>query len=155
MATIHGWFNHIHQVAPVCTLHPCFLEATQVHNPSNISIGSSGFALFVTECPYTLQRPPITPSKLPPCMGSLEPHLIHPWAHPSPQPKLHLDQFSNFCRAHNHDRQTDRWTDRATVSVTVGLIYVHSTVMHPKNKCCKDMNTQKSISDILAVTCKH
>ena len=29
------------------------------------------------------------------------------WAHLSPQPKGHLDQFSWFCKDHDHDRQTD------------------------------------------------
>jgi len=36
--------------------------------------------------------PPLHPSKLPFCM-------VH-WAHQSPQPKRHLDQFRRFCRAH-------------------------------------------------------
>jgi len=52
-----------------------------------------------------------------------------PWAHPSPQPKWHLDRFSRFCRAH----WCDRPTDHATRSITTGRIYVCSTVMWPKN----------------------
>jgi len=32
------------------------------------------------------------------------------WAHPSPNPKCYLHQFSCFCRAHNHYRQADRQT---------------------------------------------
>jgi len=34
-------------------------------------------------------------------------HLV-PWSHPSPQPEQHLNRFSRFCMAHDHDRQTDR-----------------------------------------------
>jgi len=42
---------------------------------------------------------PSPPSKLP--MGDLDSHLyMVPWAHPSPQPKQHLDRFSHLCRAH-------------------------------------------------------
>jgi len=33
-----------------------------------------------------------------------------PWAHPSRQPKQHLDRFSQFCTVHWCDRQTDRQT---------------------------------------------
>ena len=33
------------------------------------------------------------------------------------------------------DRRTDRWTDHATRSVTVGRIYVRSTAMRPNNRC--------------------
>jgi len=54
-----------------------------------------------------------------------------PWAHPSPQPKWHLDRFSHFCRAHNRDRQTNQPSDHATPSVTIGHTYVHSTAMWP------------------------
>ena len=42
------------------------------------------------------------------------------WAHPSPQPKWHLDWFSHFCRAHDHDRPTDH----ATPPIAIGYIYV-------------------------------
>jgi len=47
-----------------------------------------------------------------------------PWAHPRPQPKRHLVRFSRFCRAHHCHRQTDRQTDHATPSLTIGRIYV-------------------------------
>jgi len=70
------------------------------------------------------------PSKL--SLGGSGPHIIHgSWAHPSPQPKRHLDRFSRSCRA--HCRPTDRQTDHATRSVTIGRIYVRSTVMRPNN----------------------
>jgi len=57
------------------------------------------------------------PSNMPLPMGDLDLHLMVPRAHPSPQPKwhLHLDRFIRFCRAHNHDRQTDRPTNHTIV----------------------------------------
>jgi len=48
-----------------------------------------------------------------------------PLAHPSSQPKWHLDRFSRFAGLTSvTDRQTDRPTDHATRSVTIGRIYV-------------------------------
>jgi len=46
-----------------------------------------------------------------------------PTAHPSPQPKRHLDRFSGFCRAHDRDRQTDR-PRYSVCKLTIGRIYV-------------------------------
>jgi len=55
-----------------------------------------------------------------------------PWAQPSPQPKRHLDPFSNFAGLTSEtDRQTDGPIDYATWSVTIGRIYVRSTAMRP------------------------
>jgi len=48
-----------------------------------------------------------------------------PWANPSSQLKQYLDRFSGSCMAHDSDR-TDRQTDHATPSVTVGR-YVRAT----------------------------
>jgi len=50
-----------------------------------------------------------------------------PWAHPSPQPKRHLDRFSRFCTAH--------WpADRQTVTIH-RICIVRSTAMwHSINK---------------------
>ena len=42
---------------------------------------------------------------------------VFPWAHPRPWRKRHLDHFSHFCMAHY---VTDRLTDHATRSVTIG-----------------------------------
>jgi len=68
------------------------------------------------------------PLKIAPSYGDLDLRLIHRFlAHPSPQPKRHLDRFSRFCRAHDSEnrQQTDRLTaDNATPSVTIGHIYV-------------------------------
>jgi len=66
-----------------------FLWPIQAHNPKDISFGSAVLAQMTVECPYTLQRDAPFYSKLP-----------VPWAHPSLQPKWHLDRFSRFCRAH-------------------------------------------------------
>jgi len=55
-----------------------------------------------------------------------------PWAHLSPRPKWHFDWFSRFCRANDHDRQTDWQTDHATLSV-------YSTVMQRKT-CLRSGN---------------
>jgi len=52
-----------------------------------------------------------------------KPTYMLPWAHPSPHPKWHLDQFSRFCTAQDCDRMTDQQTD-ATRSVIIGHIYV-------------------------------
>jgi len=51
--------------------------------------------------------------------------------HESPHPEQHFDRFSRFCTAHDHDRPTDRPTNHATPSVTIGRIYVRSTAMRP------------------------
>jgi len=60
------------------------------------------------KCPYTLQWATLH-LKIPPSYGGSGPHLMHgSWAHPSPQPKWHLDQFSHVCRAHYCERPTDR-----------------------------------------------
>jgi len=87
------------------------------------SISSAVFVQLTADSPYTLQWAASSPWKLTLHKGSLV-----PWAHLSPQPKQHLDRFSRFCRAHDHDRQTDHNTS----SVTIGHIFVHSTAMKPK-----------------------
>jgi len=70
-----------------------------------------------------------------------------PWAHPSLNPKRHLDRFSRFCTAHGRafvyftmgrlnspppqncqtDRRTDRQTTLYTRPVTIGRIYVRKS----------------------------
>ena len=68
----------------------------------------SVFAQLTAESPYTLQwAAPFPPRNCPFAWGS-EPHLIMlSWAHPSSQPKRHLDRFSRFCTAHTYTLQ---WT---------------------------------------------
>ena len=54
-----------------------------------------------------------------------KPHLIHAsLAHPSPQHKRHLDRFSRLPVFAGLTTVTDRPTDHATWSVTIGRIYV-------------------------------
>ena len=72
--------------------------------------------------PSTTCRPPPQNQNCPFSWGIWTPiNYIVPWAHPSPQPKWHLDQFSRFCRAHDRDRQTDGQRDRQTDSQTTLL----------------------------------
>ena len=59
---------------------------------------------------------------------------IVPWAHSSPQPKVHLDRFSRFAGLTIvTDRRTDRETDRDTPTVTIGRIYARCAAMLPNN----------------------
>jgi len=181
---------------------------TRVYNPDGKSIGSAVFAQLTAESPYALKWAPIPPPKnCPfPC-GDLHLHLTHcSLAHPSPQPKRHLDRFSLFCTdngrvslyftmarpfhpasklllpmgdvdphlIHNSlgpsesstqttsrslqpflhgslqtdRRQTDRQTDHAPRSVTIGRIYVRSTAMRPNNNRC--MNTYNNTNTCMA-----
>ena len=46
------------------------------------------------------------------------------WAEPNPHTERHLDRFSRFFMSRDRDRPTDRQTDHATPSVTIGRIYV-------------------------------
>jgi len=111
--------------------------------------GSAAYAQLMTE--YELNGPPLSPSKLPLCMGDTDPHLIMvPLAHLSLELKGHLSWFSVFCRAHDRDRLTDH----ATQSVTIGRIYVHNTGIRPNNSYCwkttynlySSMESKKDIS---------
>jgi len=88
------------------------------------------FAQMTAECPCTLQwDAPSLPLKLPLPWGCA-PHLTH-WIRPTLNPNsisIGLAVFSGLTS------MTDRPTDHATLLVTVGLIYVHSTAMRPNNK---------------------
>jgi len=108
-----------------------FLGPTQILNPNVILTGSDTFAQLTAECPYTLQWAALCPSKLPIPTGISGPHLTHDslgspnhTVSGSFQPSL---QGSLVW-------QTDRWTDHATRSVTLGCTYVCSTAMQPKNR---------------------
>jgi len=77
------------------------------------------FAQLTAESRYTLQQAAPFPLKLPLLMGVSEPHL---------------GRFSRFAWLTSvTDRQTDRPTDHATRSVTIGRIYVRGTAMRPKS----------------------
>jgi len=56
---------------------------------------------------------------------------MHSSLPPSPHPKGHLDRFSHFAGLAT---VTDRQTDDATRSVTIGRIYVRSTAMRCKKE---------------------
>jgi len=78
---------------------------------------------------FTMGRP-FPPQNCPFPWGMWTPiYYMVPWAFSSPQPKRYLDQFSHFCRAYYCDRPTDH----ATQSVTIGRIYLRSTLMQPNN----------------------
>jgi len=70
---------------------------------------SSDLQCFST-CRYNPQKLPLPFGR----SGSLFNTLV-PRAHPSLSSDQHLDQFSRFCRAHEHDQQTD--TDRPCYSI--------------------------------------
>ena len=112
----------------------CFHGPTRVHRPTpnDISIGSAVFAQLSAAGPHTLQWAAHFPLRLAHYShrGIRTPaQYMAPWAHPSPQPKRHLDRFSCFCRADDRDRPTDRQTDHATPRITTGRIYIRNTAM--------------------------
>ena len=52
------------------------------------------------------------------------------WAHPSPHSKWRLEQFHHFCRAHDHERLTNR---QACYSICCNRPHLPSAVMWPNN----------------------
>jgi len=84
---------------------------------------------------FTMGRP--FPLKIAPYHGDLP--LSNMWFRvlTQEQPKRYLNRFIRLCGAHDCDRQTDRQRDRSTDhvtrSVTIGGIYIRSTVIRPKN----------------------
>ena len=103
----------------------------------------STFTSHSTQKNTLLWRRPSQPiTKVPLRAREYRPHLIHgfmgppkstymvPWAHPSPHPKRHLDRFSCFCRAHDHDRPR--------YSICSNRPHLCSTAIRPKlNKIYK------------------
>jgi len=78
-----------------------FSGPIEAHNSNGISIGSAVFAQMTAGSLYFTMGCHFPPQNCPFPWGDLDLHLKHSsWAHPSPQPKQHLDQFSYFCRAH-------------------------------------------------------
>jgi len=80
-------------------VHPtntCFLGPTQVHNPNGTPIGSAIFAQLMAVssgmigCVLSPKNCAFTWDDLVPIQ------YMVPWAHPSPNPKRHLDWFSRF-----------------------------------------------------------
>jgi len=111
-----------------------FLWPIRAYNPNSILIGSTVFAQMSVECPYTLLGTPIPPSKLLPLyMGGSGPpsNTRFLWSTRvlNPNGISSLDQCSHFTGLTS---VTDRATDDATQSVTMGRI-VRSTAMRPNN----------------------
>ena len=77
-----------------------------------------------------------------------------PWAHQSPHPIRNLDRFSRFCRAHYCDRPTnqptDRQTNHATRSVTIGRITAthgrFSRIRQVPQICTPHIKSQKMVA---------
>ena len=63
-------------------------------------------------------------------MRDLDPNLLHTWAHPSPQPKLHLDRFSQFLQG-SLMWQTKRPTDRPHYHTHTTTILLPFFLDHP------------------------
>jgi len=64
-------------------------------------MGSADHAQLTAERPYTVKWAVPSPKKhLPFPTGIWTAIYMVPWAHPSSQPKRHLDQFSHFYRAY-------------------------------------------------------
>jgi len=104
----HTWMVKLYsQVAPVCShLIHAFLDTPE----STSQTTSQSVQLFLNS---SRQSVPIiyytSPSNLPLHMGALDPlQNMVPWAHPSPQPKWHLDQFGSYGRAYDCNRQINR-----------------------------------------------
>jgi len=104
-----------------------FLWSTRLSIQNGISIGSAVFAQITADSPDSFYWAPF-PKKLPLSTGNLNSHLIHSslgppkssiqTASPSVQPVL---QDSLVCQT---DEETDRPTDHATRSVTIGRVVV-------------------------------
>jgi len=99
---------------------------------NGISIGSAVFAQGTAECPYTLQRDAPPPSKLPIPMGVSGPpsntwFLVRTRVHNPNGISIGSAVFAGLTSV------TDRQTDHATRSVTIGRIHVRSTAMRPNN----------------------
>ena len=93
--------------------HPTFRSMSTVVNcrPSQQLLSSCCTARGRQSQYFTMGHP--SPQNCPFAWPDLDPHLYMVFcAHPSPQPKRHLDRFSDFCRG---DVLTDRPTDRKTM----------------------------------------
>ena len=82
---------------PRIRLNLCILRPTGVHNPNGKSIASAVLAQLTAESrpTYTLQWPPLS-TRIAPSHGGIWTPWIGSLAHPSPEPKRHLDRFSRF-----------------------------------------------------------
>jgi len=116
ITALYGRLSGIYQVAPV-QLHPHLITnwAHPSPIPNCISTGSAVFAQLTADSRYTSQRADPFPLKIDPSSGSLG------------QPESSTQMASQSVQSFLHGSllwQTDRPTDRATRSVTIGRIYV-------------------------------
>jgi len=92
---------------PVLIPHSILISSTILHSLQQVvSILYNGLPLY--------------PSKLPLSMGIWTRLTRGSFGPPKFTPKRHLDWLCHFCRAHDRDRPTDH----ATLSVTIGYIYI-------------------------------
>jgi len=109
-----------------------FLGPTWLH----IQMASRLVQLFLHSSWQTLyftMGHPFPPQKLPcawvsrPLHGSSGP--------PESTPKQHLDRFTRFFRAHDHNRPTEKQTNsnRSCYSISNNRLHLRSTVMRPNN----------------------
>jgi len=112
-----------------------FLQPIQAHNPNGIAIGLAISAQMTAESPYTLQwDAPLPPQNCPFPWGIWTPSTWFSGLTRVLDPNVISIGAAVFARLTSvTDRQTERPTDHATRSVTIGCIYVRSTAMQPKN----------------------
>jgi len=114
-----------------------FLWPIWAHNPNGIWIGSAVFLhRWAQNVSALYHGMPFPPSKLPLCIGGSGP-LSNTWFLGPTRvlnPNGILIGAAVFAGVTSvTDRRTNGQTDRATRSVTIGRIYVRSTLMRPKN----------------------
>jgi len=133
-------FAKSHQCAP--PLNTCFLGPPRVQIPNGILTGSAVFAKLTAECPYTSQwAAPSHPPKLLLPMGDIDPDVTN--ASLGPPESSTPTACISVCSAvfAGLTSVTGRQTNHATRSVTIGHIYVCSTVTQPSN--VKHINLQQ------------
>jgi len=150
IAFAHGRFNRILHVAPMCTTsNSCFLGPTRVRTPNGIPIGSAVFAYAICssrkKVPIFYNGPPLPhPKKITPVHGGIWTpsnvwFLWHTGVHNQNGISIDSAVFARLTMV--TDRQTLQ--NHAIQSVTIGRIYVRSTMMRPKNTH-RTFKTQKN-----------
>jgi len=112
-----------------------FLGPIWAHNPNGISIG---WAVFCTDDRRVIifyNGTPLFPSKLPLSMGDLDPHLIHGSLGPLESSTTQTPfQFVHCSAAFAGLTSVTDWQTMLLGRLTIGCIYVSSTVMWLNNK---------------------
>jgi len=134
IAAARGRFSCIHQVVPMCTpSNTCFLGPTWVHIPNCISVSSAVFAQFMAESPCTLQWAGAFHVKIACSHWGQPPNMCFLWPTQVHNPNGISIGSAIFAGLKIFDRPTDH----ATASVTIGCIYV-ITSMWPSNSSPTD-----------------